>query len=152
VHRVFRAKHSTALLLALTFSGVAAGEDIVVVVAADSPSLDLTRQQVADIFLGSTARFPDGRRAIPVELEEGAALRDEFYASFLKRSPAQVKAQWSKIIFTGRGQPPRQLASSEEIRDFVARTPGSIAYLQSSAVDDGLRVVARNDAGTEGMD
>lgn len=119
----------------------AAAADMVVVVSADSPPVTLDREQVVDIFLGKTRTFPDGRRAVPVDHPEGSAGHDAFYASFAGRTPAQLKAHWSKIIFTGRGQPPKQLADVELIKRALDENPDVIAYLPSDMVDERLRIV-----------
>jgi ABC-type phosphate transport system substrate-binding protein len=120
---------------------IAARADVVPVVSAKSPVTALTAAQVADIFLGKTSRFPDGPEAVPVDQPEESSLRDRFYAQFTGKSPAQVKAHWSKIIFTGRGQPPRQVANGQEAKRFVAGNPNAIGYIDNTLVDDTVRVV-----------
>lgn len=128
-----------SLMLAGT---VAAAQDVVPVVSARSPIAHLDSTQVADIFLGKTSRFPDGSIALPVDQGEDSPVRDKFYAQFTGKSPAQVKAYWSKIIFTGRGQPPRQAASGREMRKLVAENPNAIGYIDPSLVDASVRVLA----------
>ncbi len=117
-------------------------EDVVAVVSAQSPVTALTPAQVADIFLGKTARFPDGTQAVPIDQNEESPVRDRFYAQFAGKSAAQVKAHWSKIIFTGRGLPPRQVASGLEARRTVAADPRAIGYIDPGLVDSSVRVLA----------
>src|SRR6202167_1400973 len=92
--------------------GAAVRADVVAVVSSKNPLASLSKSQVADIFLGKTVRFPDGTLAVPIDQEEGSAARNEFYATFTGKSPAQLKSHWTKIIFTGRGQPPMAASSS----------------------------------------
>jgi ABC-type phosphate transport system substrate-binding protein len=94
-----------------------------------------------DIFLGKTSRFPDGSLALPIDQDEGSAARDEFYATFADKSPAQLKAHWAKIIFTGRGQPPTSVLSSIEVKKRVTATPNSIGYIDRALVDGSVRVL-----------
>jgi ABC-type phosphate transport system substrate-binding protein len=117
-------------------------DDVVAVVSTKSPVKDLNATQVADIFLGKTSRFPDGSPAMPIDLSEESPLRDRFYAVYTGKSPAQVKAHWSKIIFTGRGQPPRTASSTGEAKKLLAENPNAIAYIDASQVDSSLRVLA----------
>jgi len=56
-------------------------------------------------------------------------------------SPPQVKAFWSKIIFTGRGQPPKTVASSLEAKKLLVANLNAISYIDQSLVDATLRVV-----------
>ena len=111
-------------------------------VGAKSPIANLDATQVADIFLGKTSRFPDGSIALPVDQGEESPLREKFYAHFAGKSPAQVKAYWSKIIFTGRGQPPRQAADSMEVKRIVSDNPHAIGYIDASQVDSTVKVLA----------
>jgi ABC-type phosphate transport system substrate-binding protein len=129
-----------AFLVALPCPGAIAGE-VVPVVSAKSPVKGLNAEQVADIFLGKTSRFPDGTLAVPIDQAEDSPTREKFYAQFTGKSPAQVKAYWAKIIFTGRGQPPRQVTGSVEARKLIAQSPNAIGYIDSSLIDDTVRVV-----------
>jgi hypothetical protein len=56
-------------------------------------------------------------------------------------SAAQVKAFWSKIIFTGRGQPPKTVATSREAKQLLVASPNAISYIDQSLVDSSVRVV-----------
>jgi ABC-type phosphate transport system substrate-binding protein len=122
-------------------AGPVAAADLVVIVSARSPVAALRAEQVADIFLSEVATFPDGREACAVDLRVGSPLRDEFYAKVARRSPALMKAYWTKMIFTGRGQPPRELAGSADVRKLVADNPGMIGYIERSALDASVRPV-----------
>jgi ABC-type phosphate transport system substrate-binding protein len=116
--------------------------DVVAVVSAKSPVAALSKSQVADLFLGKSTRFPGGTQAVPIDQSEGTRARDEFYATFAGKSAAQVKAYWAKIIFTGRGEPPRTASNDAEVRKLLAVNPQAIAYLERSAVDGSVRVLA----------
>jgi hypothetical protein len=52
-----------------------------------------------------------------------------------------MKAYWSKIIFTGRGQPPPSVSSDIEMRKRVSENPAAIGYIDRSLVDNSVRVV-----------
>jgi ABC-type phosphate transport system substrate-binding protein len=115
--------------------------DEVAVVSAKSTISTLSKSQVADIFLGKTTRFPDGSQAVPIDQSEGTLARDEFYARIAGKSAAQMKAYWSRIIFTGRGEPPKEVPSSRETKRLVVANPNAIGYIESNLVDDTVRVV-----------
>jgi len=119
----------------------AAPDTVVVVVSADSPVVDLPRQHLADLYLGRTSRFPDGRRAAPIDLEPGAPERAEFYERYLGRSPAEMKSHWSKLIFTGRGRPPPDVPSGQAVKERIADDPSAIGYVDETLVDGSVRVV-----------
>jgi ABC-type phosphate transport system substrate-binding protein len=129
------------LCVLMCLGASAAHAQVVAVVSEKSTVTSLSRNQVVDIFLGKVARFPNGVQAVPIDQVEGAAARDEFYARFAGKSPAQVKAHWSKIIFTGRGQPPKAVKNSSETKKQLALNPNAIGYIELAAVDASVRVV-----------
>lgn len=133
--------HASALLVAGT-ALAASAQDVVPVVSAKSALTALASGDLADIFLGKTSRFPDGTAAMPIDLAEDAPGRERFYAQYTGKSPAQVKAHWAKIIFTGRGQPPRQVTTPAEAKKLIADNPNAIGYIDASLVDASVRVIA----------
>jgi hypothetical protein len=92
-------------------------------------------------FLGKVSRFPNGAQAVPIDQQEGSPARDEFYASYAGKSPAQMKSHWSKIIFTGRGQPPKTVSNNVEVRKLIAADSQAIGYIERSALDSTVKMV-----------
>jgi ABC-type phosphate transport system substrate-binding protein len=133
---------AAALASSLACSAASAVADVVAVVSAKSPINALSKTQVTDIFLGRANRFPDGTPAVPIDQSEGTAAHAEFYASFAGRTSAQVKAYWSRIIFTGRGQPPKAVSNDSEVKQLLANDPRAIGYIDRSAVDSSVKVLS----------
>jgi len=129
--------------LALSLAIGPARANVVAVVSVKSAVTTLTKVQLTDIFLGKANRFPNGAPAVPIDQPEGSVAREEFYAKFAGKSAAQVKAFWAKIIFTGRGQPPKEVADGIELKKRIAEDPSAIGYIDEKIVDDGVRVVLR---------
>jgi ABC-type phosphate transport system substrate-binding protein len=129
------------IIMGLLVASPRGSADVVAVVSSKSAVTTLSKGQVEDIFLGKTARFPDGSHAEPIDQSEGAMVRDEFYTKLAGKSAAQMKAYWSKIIFTGRGQPPRTLPNGAEVKKRLVENPSAIGYIDANMVDASLRVV-----------
>lgn len=137
-----RAALVSGLLLALAGAGPArAASDLVVIVSARSQVATLRPDQVAALFLGQSLRFPDGTEAAPLDQRIGSSLRDEFYQHVANKTPALLKAHWSKMVFTGRGQPPADLPDSAAVRRKVATDPNAIGYIERGALDSSVRAV-----------
>jgi ABC-type phosphate transport system substrate-binding protein len=144
--RILLALAAAAILLCGLRAGVGAAataddDSVVVVVSADSPVNEIPRLHLADLYLGRTTRFPDGESARPIDQEAGSPSRTAFYDTYLGRSQAEIKAHWSKIIFTGRGRPPKAVANDEEVKELVAGDPSAVGYVERRLVDDSVRVV-----------
>lgn len=131
---------AAAAALALACAAAQAG-DLVAIVSARSAVENLGPDQVAAIFLGQSARFPDGTVATAVDQPIGSPQRDGFYLRATGKTPALLKAWWSKMIFTGRGQPPRELPGNAAVRQAVAADPGLIGYIDREALDPTVRQV-----------
>jgi ABC-type phosphate transport system substrate-binding protein len=129
--------------LALSLASHAAVADVVAVVSAKSTITTLSKSQLADIFLGKVSRLPNGARVVAIDQAEDAPARAEFYLKLADRSAPQMKAYWSKIRFTGRGQPPEEVHSSADMKKRIAADPAAIGYIEESLVDDSVRVVGR---------
>jgi ABC-type phosphate transport system substrate-binding protein len=128
----------TALALGLATPAFA---ELVVIVNAKNPTGAMTADQVAQIYLGRTASFPGGGAATPLDLKEGTPPRDDFYGKVADKNPGQVKAYWAKQMFSGKGSPPRELASSAEVKKAVAADPNAIGYIEKSALDGTVKSV-----------
>jgi hypothetical protein len=74
-------------------------------------------------------------------LRSGSAARDEFYDSYAGMSAALLKAHWSKIIFTGRGQPPEEVANDSAAKEFLSKNPHAIGYIARELVDDSVKML-----------
>ena len=130
---------AAALLAVPCHAALAA--DMVVIVSARSQVQSLRPDQVADIFLGQSGHFPDGAVAVALDQGIGSPLRNTFYARVMSKSPALLKAYWTKMIFTGRGKPPRELPDSAAVRKEVAANPALIGYIERVALDASVRPV-----------
>jgi len=93
------------------------------------------------IFLGKAKQFSNGDKVIIINLKFKQAIRNEFEKKVLNKSASQVKAYWSKLMFSGKGKPPKELASDKEIIAFVLANPGAIGYIAAESVDDSVKVI-----------
>ena len=132
---------SALLGISLTVFAATARPDTVVIVSAKSPIGSLSENQVAEIFLGRLTMLPDGISVIPIDQAEGSVARNEFHAKTTHKSAPLLKAYWSKLIFTGKGQPPREAADDAAVKKLVAESPNAIGYVDRSAMDNTVRAV-----------
>ena len=129
-HLKFRALGT--VILAVFLAANARGEDIVVIV--NPASAPLSKEQIADIYLARNSAWT------PIDQVVGSSIYTEFYKRATGRDAAQVKAVWSKILFTGRGVPPKQLLDSAAVKKAVAANPKAVGYIEKSAVDASVKV------------
>ena len=129
---------NTSLLLSIA---TAQAEPIVVIVSATSPVAKLDKEQVANLFLGKSSSYPDGSAAVPIEQTDGAPAHEEFHKSITEKSASQLKSYWSKMIFSGKGTAPKEVASNAELLKLLASNPAMIGYVDKTAADKTVKVL-----------
>jgi len=87
---------------------------------------------------------------VPIDQDEGSVARDEFYQVVVGKNPGQLKAYWSKVIFTGRGKPPAVVADGAAARKRVASDSHAIAYVERTLVDETVKVVKVDERSASG--
>ena len=126
-------KMMIAAVAALVLSAPAFADVVVVVNAANSEAV--SKDQIANVYLGKSTAF------IPVDQPDGSAIRGEFYKKVADKDASQAKALWSKLVFTGKATPPKEVGSSADVKKAVAANPKAIGYIEKSAVDASVKVV-----------
>ncbi|MDO8703177.1 MAG: hypothetical protein Q7J77_12190 [Undibacterium sp.] len=131
-------KMTQAIVLAITLAAAAipALAEVVIVINPKNAAPQMTSEQAAQYFLGKSTTFT------PIDQPEGSAIRAEFYKKLADKEASQVKAIWSKLVFTGKGTLPKELASSDAVKKAIAADPNAIGYIEKSAVDATVKVVA----------
>ncbi|MDT8999113.1 transporter substrate-binding domain-containing protein [Paucibacter sp. APW11] len=99
----------------------------------------LSRQEVIDLFLGQLRELPDGHTALLATV--AGLAREEFYRSLLEKDAAQLKAIWSRQVFSGRAKAPKEFGDAEAARAWLLATPNALLLLPAEAVDASVRVV-----------
>jgi ABC-type phosphate transport system substrate-binding protein len=123
------------LVTVLTLLGSAhAMAEIVVIVNPANPASRMFSEQASQFFLGKSEMFT------PVDLADNA-IRNEFYQKLAGKDSSQVKAIWSKLVFTGKGTAPVEYHSAAEVKKAIAANPKAIGYIDKSAVDSTVKVI-----------
>jgi ABC-type phosphate transport system substrate-binding protein len=101
----------------------------------------LTEEDVSRLFLGKAKSFPDGAQAVPINQNEGSAIRDKFNEAVCKKNASQYKAYWSQLVFTGKGTPPKDGGDDAAVKALISANPNMIGYVDASQVDASVKVV-----------
>lgn len=120
-------------------TSVASAEVVVIVNSAASIN-SASADDVAQIFLGKRSDI-GGVDLVAVDQSEGSASRNVFYDKVVQKNGSQLNAYWSRLIFTGKGAPPKQIGSDADIAEAVAMDEEAIGYVDSSAVIEGVKVI-----------
>ena len=128
-------KFILAACAAASFMSLPALAEVVVVVNPKAAESTLGKEQVAQFFLGRSTAMT------PIDQPDGTPLRAEFYKKVTDKDASQVKALWSKLVFTGKATMPKEVADNAAVKAAVAANPKAIGYIDKSAVDATVKVV-----------
>jgi len=128
-----KTRMKTLAAVGLVLAAAAAQADIVVIVSAKSSTTTMTADDIASIYLGKSSAMKPVDNAAPV--------RTQFYTKVAGKDEAQVKAIWSKLVFTGKATPPKELGSDGDVVKAVGADANAIGYVDKAAVDGSVKVV-----------
>lgn len=129
-----RCMHITLLTVAFALA-LPAFAEVVVVVNPKAADSTMTKDQVAQFFLGKSSSMT------PVDQPDSAPIRAEFYKKVTDKDASQVKSLWSKLVFTGKATMPKEVGDSAAVKKAVAADPKAIGYIDKGAVDGSVKVV-----------
>ncbi len=142
MNRVSRSIKTMTIGFALTLLANVAFSEVSVIVNPGN-DVQLTNNDIARIYLGKAKRFPNGNPAVPLDRSEGSDIRVQFLEQTVGKDETKMKSYWSRLIFTGKGIPPKIIETDEEVKELVSRNPDLIGYIDSSAVDDSVKVIVQ---------
>ena len=117
--------------------------EIAIIVNNSVSVQSISTDVAANIFLGKVNELPGGIRMVPIDQEDGQKAHAEFYNKVVKKDAAQLNAYWSRLIFTGKGEPPKKMADNADVLALVAANPNIIGYVDASAVTSSVKVLLR---------
>ena len=118
---------------------VTARAEIVVVGHPSAPQL--TKSEAEQIFLGKTRLFPNKTAVKPFDLPESEQIYAHFYQQLANKTPLVLRAYWSRMIFTGSGEPPKTVEDADELKQMIAEDPRVLGYLDREDVDASVKVL-----------
>jgi ABC-type phosphate transport system substrate-binding protein len=132
---------SAITIICLLLSFIAeAQSDLVVIVHPQTELNEISDRQLAMIFLSKTKYLPNGTRARPVEISSSAT-KNHFYSKIAGKQEVELRKYWATVIFSGKGQPPKQFNSVTSVLRYVESKPGAIAYIPRDSISPSVKVV-----------
>lgn len=123
----------------MAYQSVFAG--VAVIVNAKSSLSSANQTEVVNLFLNKSTSV-QGERLVPVDQAKGQSARTVFYETVVNKNESQLKAYWSRLIFTGKGLPPVEVGNDKMVLERVASDPNAIGYVSSDKVTSSVKVLA----------
>lgn len=126
----------------LLSSGLANGQEFVVIVSSQSPIQQLTADELTEIFMDRN--MGSGKKYDLYAIDHSnMQLKERFYEQVAHSSLNSVHAYWSKRVFSGRGRPPASLHNEAILQAFFEH-PNAIAYVEDKSRLENTKVVYRS--------
>lgn len=139
-------KISTRKLVAITLLGLlsqSAQAEIAVIVDSSVTVDSANAEQLQRLYLGKPSSIQASTRLTPVDQKKGSSLRGEFAEKVLGKTEAELSRYWSRLMFSGKGQPPREYDGDGEVIKEVTGNPGAVGYIDAAAVTEDTKVILR---------
>ena len=101
----------------------------------------LTVNSLRSIFSMHLKTWPDGTKIRVFVLSDDDQLHQSVSKEKLNVFPYQLRSTWDRLVFSGTGQAPIKVNSSEEMLAKVASTPGAIGYLWRANINENVNVL-----------
>lgn len=89
---------------------------------------------VKAVFLGKKVSWDTGGRVVLAVLKAGP-VADEFLQKAAEMNASAFGNHWRRLAMTGGGTAPKFFDKEEDLRKFVAETPGAIGFVDGANVD-----------------
>jgi ABC-type phosphate transport system substrate-binding protein len=113
-----------------------------VVVHPGNPATSITRAELSAIYMKRTRSWRGGREIVPVDQPAGSPVRERFSRAVHGKNVAYVTRYWQRLIFSGRGIPPRQLPNDAAVLELVKNNRDAIGYVgRETSPGEGVKVI-----------
>jgi ABC-type phosphate transport system substrate-binding protein len=120
------------VLLALSATLASAAPVIIANKSLDKEKLDAST--VKSVFLGKKVAWDTGGRVMLAVLRNGP-VADDFLKANVDMTSSAFNNLWRRLAMTGGGTAPKSFESEEDVRKYVAATPGAVGFVDSANVD-----------------
>lgn len=125
----------------ISIATAAAAEIAVIVNPANTDTI--SKDDIAKIYMAKTKTFPGGKNATAFDQVEGSSARVQFVEKVIEKDEAQLKSYWSRLIFTGKGVPPKVVENDAAVKDMVSKNADAIGFIDAANADDSVKVVGK---------
>jgi ABC-type phosphate transport system substrate-binding protein len=87
------------------------------------------------VFLGKKVAWDGAGGRVVLAVLKGGDVADAFLKGAVDMTSSAFNNHWRRLAMTGGGTAPKAFDKEEDLRKFVAETPGAIGFVDSANVD-----------------
>lgn len=136
----FRACFISIVLSLFVLSPLAAFAEDVVIICNKSVAINsISKDDMERIYLGKKNLWDGGGKIEPVILQN--ELADSFLTTYVGKNATTFGNYWKKMLFSGKGNGPKQFTKPKEVVDYVASTQGAIGFVPAGTNSDAVKIL-----------
>jgi ABC-type phosphate transport system substrate-binding protein len=116
--------------------------DVAVIGNQSLKTTKIDKEMLGRIFTGRMVMVA-GISVQPVNTKAGEVSRAVFIREILHKSDDEYIAYWIVRRAIGKGAPPPEMTTVQDMVVFIVSTPGAIGYIDASQVTPGMNVLMR---------
>jgi len=128
------------LLVATLVAGPAAIAAPALIANKNVAAEKLDASTLKSVFLGKKVAW-DGAGRVTLAVLKGGPVADEFLKGAVDMTASAFNNHWRRLAMTGGGTAPKAFEKEEELRKFVADTPGAIGFVDAASADASVTVL-----------
>lgn len=121
-------------LAALCLAGTAAFAAPVLIGNKNVAAEKLDAATVKAVFLGKKVAW-DGAGRVTLAVLKAGPVADAFLQGAVDMNASGFNNHWRRLAMTGGGTAPKSFEKEEDLRKFVADTPGAIGFVDAANAD-----------------
>jgi len=96
---------------------------------------------VKSVFLGKKVAWDGAGGRVVLAVLIAGPVADEFLKTAVDMNASAFNNHWRRLAMTGGGTAPKAFYKDEDLRKFVAETPGAIGFIDGAAADASVAVL-----------
>jgi ABC-type phosphate transport system substrate-binding protein len=121
-------------------TAISAAADFVIIVNKDNAN-PVDKEFAAKAYRGEAKSWPGGGNVATIALPEESAPRVAFDKDVLGKTPAQSRALWAQMTFSGKAVPPKMVDTDADVVKAVSENKNAIGYVSPAAATAAVKAI-----------
>lgn len=117
------------LTLPLVFASHSSFAQLRLIVHKDNSVSSATIEEVSKVYLGKARNLPGGDTLLVLDVDPSSASRSGYLEKVVQKKETELKQYWSRIVFTGKGVPPKLVGNDEAVVKMVSDNKNAIGIV-----------------------
>lgn len=127
-------------ILGIAFFSSNSFAGLVVIVNLNSKIKTVSLDDLKSVYLGKSSSLEDGIKIEPVYNRNEKTI-ESFSEKVIGKTFKQYYSYWSVRVFTGKGTPPKNLESDNEVKDWIRNHDDFIGFIDQNSLDSSVKSI-----------